>query len=137
MLIRELDAADWPDVLRIHADAPAKYGIPEFDSPLLVGADAAVDEDGKPRVVALAKRVAEVFLVVDHSWESPAIRLVALAKLHEALRPKLEALGYEEGYGFLGPDIPAGYDRRLGRLGWRFLPDVRCVKMLKRDFSGG
>ena len=127
MLIRELQASDIPKIEAIYRRSPAKYDIPMLDSQMIESAYVMVDEDDEPHAMLAAERIAEIFLVLDHDWETPAFRAIALNELAQTVRGTMEAKQYRSAYAFLGDDIPKGYDRRLFQLGARKMM-VRCVR---------
>jgi hypothetical protein len=132
MFIRDLQPADIPKMEAIYKLSPAKYDLPLLDSKLIESALVMVDDDDEPHALIAAERVAEIFLVMDHRWETPAFRAVALAELAKATRDRMEASGYRAAYAFLGDDVPKGYDRRLFRLGARKMI-VRCVQFVRGE----
>ena len=129
MQIRPMEARDIPKIEEIYAKSPMKYDLPMLDSPNLLSALVMVDDKDEPHVMLAAERVAEMYLVMDHDWETPAYRAIALQNLHLEVGPRLRAIGIKSAYAFLGPDVPKGYDRRLYRLGAREMI-WRCVKWI-------
>lgn len=119
MIIREMRAEDIPKIEAIYRNSPAKYDIPMLDSPMIETAFVMVDEKDEPRAMLAAEKVTEMFLVLDHKWETPAFRAIAVGELAASVRARVESSGIRAAYAFLGPDIPQGYDRRLFRLGAR------------------
>lgn len=132
MLLREMRPSDIETIEEIYARSPSKYDIPLLDSKYLDTALVAVDDEDRPRMLLAAEQVAELFLVIDHEWEKPAFRLVALAALTKEIRRRLESKGYRSAYAFLGPDVPAGYDRKLFKFGARKMI-WRCLKFLRGE----
>lgn len=130
MNIRAMKPEDVPKIEAIYARSPAKYDLPMLDSPNLLSALVMVDEDDKPHALLVAEMVAEMYLVMDHDFETPAYRAIALTELAKAVVPQLELKGIHSAYAFLGPDIPKGYDRRLYRLGARKMI-WRCLKWIR------
>lgn len=130
MIIRAMKTEDIPKIEAIYARSPAKYDVPMLDSPNLLTSLVMVDDDDEPHALLAGEMVAEMFLVIDHEWETPAYRAIALNELAKAVVPQLEARGIHSAYAFLGPDIPTGYDKRLYRLGARIMT-WRCVKWIK------
>lgn len=127
MLIRAMRKDDIPKIEAIYASSPLKYDIPMLDSPVLLSALVMVDENDEPRVMLAAEQVAEMVLVMDHSWQTPAFRAIALKELHSAVVPVLEVKGIRAAYAFLGPDVPKGYQKRLHAMGANLMNWV-CLK---------
>lgn len=130
MFIRAMRAKEVPKIEAIYAQARAKYDVPLLDGPNIDAALVAVDENDEPRVLLAAERVVELFLVMDHAWETPAIRKIALESLAKEMRRRLEDKGYRVGYAFLGDDIPSSYDRRLWILGATRMV-ARCLQFMR------
>ena len=139
MRIRELKSADIPLVERLHANSKLRYSIPSLYGNNILDAQCMVDEEDRPRMILVAERVAELYLVLDAGWQTPAFRAVAITELHQKVRENLEVEGIQSAYAFLGDDVPKGYDRRLYRLGGALM-DVRCMKFesnKKDSLEGG
>jgi len=132
MILRPMRTDDIPKLLAIHAESRAKYGMPALDDVNVLEAMVAVDEEDNPRVLLTAERVAELVLVMDHTWETPAYRAVALGELVKEMRDRLLSKDLNSSYAFLGPDVPRSYERRLWKLGARAM-DWKCVKWIRGD----
>lgn len=130
MFIREMKPEDVPKIEAIYAKSPMKYDLPMLDSKNLMCPLVMVDDDDEPHVLLAGERVAEMFLVMDHEWQTPAFRAIALAELHSAVVPKLKQEGIRAAYAFLGPDVPRGYERRLWKLGARVM-EWKCLKWIR------
>jgi hypothetical protein len=119
MYIRAMQISDIPKIEAIYRKSPAKYDIPMLDSAMIEEALVMVDDNDEPHALMAAEKVTEIFLVLDHEWETPAFRAVVVTELAKTTRERLESKGYRASYAFLGPDIPRSYDRRLFQLGAR------------------
>ena len=131
MVIRPIHAADHAKLKMLHAKSPAKYDIPDFKDRNFIAGLVAVDEDDSPRVMLCFRRTAEAYVVVDHEFDVPAYRLLALGELVQAAMPLMVNLGYEDAIGTIGPDVPRSYLRRLQRFGCGILEGCTMVKMQK------
>jgi hypothetical protein len=120
---------DIPKLQEIHGKSPMKYDVLELDGANLLTALVVCDDEDSPHVMLAAERVAEMVLIMDHEWESPAFRNVALGELHRKIAPIVLGEGISSAYAFLGPDVPRGYDKRLYALGARQMI-WRCVKWI-------
>jgi hypothetical protein len=127
MNIRAMKASDIPKIEAIYRRSPAKYDIPLLDSTMIEDSLVMVDENDEPRAMLATEKVAEIFLVLDHDWETPAFLAFALQELAKSLREKMERKGYRSFYAFLGDDVPKSFDRRLFQLGARKML-WRCVR---------
>ena len=130
MIVRELKPEDAESIKELHSASKQKYDVPELKD--CITAYAVVDEQDVPRGTLLSRRTAEMYLILDHEWESPATRLAAVKALVEATKPRLIADGYSDAYAFLGPDIPKSYLRRLMELGARKMIWT-CVHFLRGE----
>ncbi len=127
----EFRALQVGDVERIRSRSDKEYDKlpdPEDFEESLVG----IDESGEPRIVMKAQRVAEIFMAIDHTWGTPALRWALIEQAHREMRGKLEVKGYRVAYSFFADGVPNGYVRRLILLGWNRIID-RCMRFT----SGG
>jgi len=131
MVIRPIEPRDYEKVKALHAKAPAKYELSDFAGQNFIAGFVAVDESDEPRVLLCFRRTAEAYVVVDHEYDVPAMRLVALGELIEAAKPVMVAQGYEDAIGTIGPDVPKSYLRRLQRFGCEVFEGWTLVKMLR------
>lgn len=133
MQIRAMRPSDIPKLESLYARARAKYDIPLLDTKMIVAAPVLVDDNDEPRMMLAAEQVAEIFLVMDHEWETPNVRMVGLTMLGKEIRRRLEDKGFRAAYAFLGPDIPTGYDRKLcAKLHARRMVR-RCLKWIRGE----
>lgn len=86
-----------------------------------------VDDAGVARIVISAERVAELYMVLDHEWQTPAMRWAMIEQAHKEMLGRLKVKGYRVGYSFFADGVPNGYIRRLIPLGWTRMID-RCVR---------
>jgi hypothetical protein len=86
-----------------------------------------VDDFGVPRMVMKAQKVAELYMILDHEFETPAMRWALIEMAHREMRNRLEAKGYTVAYSFFADGVPNGYVRRLIPLGWNRVID-RCIR---------
>lgn len=128
MVIRHIGPKDDADIKALHQEQPAKYDLPDK---MIVGR-AIVDDDDAPRICLMARKTAELYVVMDHSFETPAWRLEALKQLIQTVKADLIGLGYTDAYAFIGPDIPQSYVRRLMNMGCRKMI-YTCLRVMKGD----
>ena len=86
-----------------------------------------VDDQGVARSVIAAEKVAELYMVLDHEWETPAMRWAMIEQAHREMLSRLRGKGYRVGYSFFADGVPNGYIRRLIPLGWTRMIE-RCVR---------
>ena len=131
MIIRHLRPSDHPKLRELHEKSPSKYELPDFEGRNFPTGFVAVDENDEPRVLLCFRRTAEAYVVVDHEYDVPAYRLVALGELIQAAKPVMGQLGYDDVFGTIGPDVPKGYWKRLVRFGCELFPEWTVVKFWK------
>ena len=64
MIIRPIEPRDYEKVKELHAKAPAKYELPDFEGQNFIGGMVAVDENDEPRVILCFRRTAESYVVL-------------------------------------------------------------------------
>lgn len=126
MLFRELKAGEL-EALRERSGQPYDKLPPPADAEESI---VGVDESGTARIVMRAERVAEIYMVIDHEWKSPAMRWAMIEQAHAEMRKRLEAKGYKVAYSFFADGVPNGYIRRLIPLGWVRVVD-RCIRFAR------
>lgn len=127
MVFRELRAGD-VEAVRARSSKPYdKLPDPQDFDEAIVG----IDSDGEPRIIMKAQRVAEIYMLMDHEFETPAMRWAMISQAHREMQQRLTAKGYKVAYSFFADGVPNGYIRRLIPLGWTRVID-RCLR-----FAGG
>jgi hypothetical protein len=114
------------DIAIIKARSSKEYDKlegPTVTEEALVG----VDKDGIPRIAMTAQKVAELYMVLDHTWETPAMRWSMIEAMHREMLIRLRYKGYRVGYSFFADGVPNGYLRRLALLGWTRMIE-RCMR---------
>ena len=125
MRIRELQDGDLEAVQARSSKPYDKLNAPERMEVALVG----LDDDGQPRIVIAAEKVAELYMVLDHDFETPAMRWAMIEQIHREMLWRLERKGYTVGYSFLPDGVPNGYARRLVNMGWTRIVE-RCLRFV-------
>ena len=74
-----------------------------------------------------AQKVAEIYLAIDHSWQTPAMRWAMIEAGYREVRERLERKGYNVAYSFFADGVPNGYVRRLVALGATRMIE-RCIR---------
>jgi hypothetical protein len=133
MVIRPIKSSDYAKLNALYAKAPSKYGNAEMDfaGRNFIAGLVAVDDEDEPRLLLGFRRTAEAHVIVDHDFDVPAYRLVALGELIAAAKPLMSNLGYDDVFATVGPDVPRSYLRRLKKLGCGILENWALVKMWK------
>jgi hypothetical protein len=85
------------------------------------------DEKGIARIVMEAEKCANVRMVIDHEWQSPAMRWAMVAQAYTEMRNRLRKKGYGSAYCFFPEGVPDGYIKRLIAMGADRITD-RCIR---------
>lgn len=86
-----------------------------------------LDEEGVPRIFMDAEKCAIIRMVIDHDWQTPAMRWSIIEQAYTEMRKRLRAKGYGSAYCFFADGVPNGYIRRLCEMGAERVID-RCVR---------
>jgi hypothetical protein len=124
-MMRFIEATE-AQIERLQAKSPKRYDA----LPAPKSADAAiagVDDAGEVRIVMKAEKVAEVYMVIDHAWETPAMRWAMIERAYLEIRKRLKEKGYTMAYCFFADGVPNGYIRRLVDLGAERVIE-RCIR---------
>lgn len=87
------------------------------------------DEEGTARMVLMAEKVAEIFMLIDHEWSSPAMRWEAVRAGNQELRRRLTEKGFKVGYAIFPDSVPEGWLKRLVR-GCGAILQGKCVRFI-------
>ena len=133
MIIRRIERRDHEKIRAIYAKAPSKFGNEniDFKGKNFITGLVVVDDDDQPHMMLSFHRTAEARLIIDHDFDSPGYRLLALGELIEESKPRMIALGYEDVIATIGPDVPRGYLKRLKRFGCGILENWVLAKLWK------
>lgn len=114
-----LEATDADAVRALQAASGYAFQFPPLHSPLVETGCMILDSAGSPIAASVAQRTPEILLAMRKEGH-PAIKLQALAMVHQFMRQELSSRGYAEGFCFLPPEIEKSYGRHLQRIfGWR------------------
>lgn len=82
MRIREYKTSDLEFIEAMHGN-PA-YEMPQLEHPLMLVRQVLVDPDDLPRMAVFGRLHINAILFVDHSWQTPQDRYLALQELQES-----------------------------------------------------
>lgn len=117
MIVRDLEAGDELRLREIHGASGLDYEFPKLESPLFI-VKKVVEDEGRVAIAAVGRLVAEVQILCDPDWLTPAFRLKAFEVLHEEMRRALKDKGLDEVIAFIPPQKKS-FARRLCRFfGW-------------------
>ncbi len=125
MIFRELRKGDVEMIRSRSSKLYDKLPDPADWDEAFVGVDSA----GEPRIVLKAQRVAEIYMILDHEFETPAMRWIMIEQAHREMQCRLTGKGYKVAYSFFADGVPNSYIRRLIPLGWNRMID-RCVRFV-------
>lgn len=69
-------------------------------------------------MAAFLRRTAEVYLICDPKWRTPAWRMEALRQVHTVCHEDSRNAGIADVVAFLPPEITAKFGKRLKKMGW-------------------
>lgn len=118
MRIRGYMPGDLERILKIHEQSGLQYRFPDVDDWRMNPKIVVEDDAGKLVMAAGLRMTSEAYLWLDREAGTANERWKMLLALHETVRRKAEKLGYEDVHAFLPAEMPRGFKRRLGRLGW-------------------
>jgi hypothetical protein len=78
----------------------------------------SADEENRPRMVIIGRRVLEAYFLIDHGWLTPAERYDRFLELHNAACESGRQIGYEQVVAMLPDDVEKPFGKRLTPLGW-------------------
>lgn len=93
----------------------------DFESDF-IGANVLVDENDVPVMIAGAWKKAEVHMVADAKWGTPAHRMAAFQQLHQHMHDSLKQKGYREAVTWFDRVVTCQVNRFIKRLrafGWQ------------------
>lgn len=117
MQTRELEIRDIAAVERLYRAQRFAYSLPDPKGSDILSA-LVLESAGEIRAAALLRLEVNAMLLLDHRWQKPQVRLLALRQIHEASRIKAEAAGIGHANAWLPPEIERQFAPRLYELGW-------------------
>lgn len=118
MRARELRPMDQRHIETLHSASGYAFRFPALDSPL-IEAGVGIEGDAGLIAAAVAVRQPEVMLALSKGGH-PLMKLRALAMVHDEMRARLAARGYESAFCFLPPELVRTYGRHLEKIfNWR------------------
>jgi len=120
--IREYKEEDFERVRELHELSGFKYQLPELSLPSVFSRLVVATSSGV-EMAAFLQRTAQVYLICDPGWKTPAWRYDALHALHCASYRNAQREGIAEVNAFVVPRIKKQFGSRLRRMGWRYYPD--------------
>lgn len=127
MNVREYTDADFARVKEMYGRSGFDYQLPslsgtDFFSRRVIGSGDGIG------MAAFLRHTAEVYLITDPEWRTPAWRHTALRELHIASFADAREHGVKEIVGFVPPPIEKKFGSRLRRMGWNSYQgaDWRC-----------
>lgn len=115
MNVRPLRQSDVPRLHELFLAQNIDYEFPPIEK-LLV--HVLVDDKDEPIMAVAARKTAELYLLCDPGWRTPAWRWEALLKLHEAVRKELERQDYDDVHIWIPPQLKSFGKRLMRKLGW-------------------
>lgn len=118
-MIRNLRLSDVPRLKELQASCGIEWELPDFTSQEILSARVLVDDADRVVMFGGARKLAEVFAILDPTWESPGLREAAFTSLYGAVEHDLEVAGVNEVTAWMPPKVFKSFFRRLKRrFGW-------------------
>lgn len=125
MIIREYTDEDFDEIRELHAQSGFNYSLPnlsreEFFSRRVIGGGDS-DSIG---MAAFLRLSAEVYLICDPKWRTPAWRNEAIRQLHIASIGDAREAKVRQLVAFLPPQVTKSFGRRLKKHRWTSYQDM-------------
>jgi len=118
-MIRDVCESDIPRLIELQKQSGIEWELPNFSSPEVLSGRVFVDDQDQPIMFAGARKIAEVFAILDGKWGTPGLRSQAFTALYGAVEHDLETQGITEVTSWMPPQVFRGFYRRLQRTyGW-------------------
>jgi len=117
--IGDLLEEDVPQIKRIHETSHYDYRLPEFVGNPVFPVQRSLYSDGRFVAATLVKLEGEVYLYLDHDWETPQERKRSLELVHKDLIVKCREWGLESIFAVLPPQVEKSFGPRLEEAGWK------------------
>jgi|SRR5208283_2742192 len=119
MEVREFTANDLRRIEELHRNSGYEYVLPPVLSDQSFFSRRIVGDAEDVAAAAFLRLTAEPYLIVNPNWRTPAWRMEALRKIHEACRQDAIRKGVGEVTAFLPPQVEKRFGKRLLRMGWK------------------
>lgn len=119
MIVRNFEESDLAKIEALHRSSGFRYALPDLSSASIFSKRVVEDESGLA-MAGFLQSTAQVFLVCNDRWRTPAWRYEALRQIHTACHRDAADRGVAEVNAFLPPLISNKFGRRLKKLGWNF-----------------
>ena len=110
MKLRTLNNLDQPRLNSFFEMQGFDYELPDIRT--MVAAQG-IEAEGQIVQAVLARPTVELYFLADPDWRTPAWRLEALRKIHEAMRVDLQGKGFTDAHVFLPPEKSDSFGKRL------------------------
>lgn len=116
MILRPVESKDLGELKQLFASQGFAYEFPDLRA--MVGALAAIDEEGNIVQAVLARPTTELYFLGDPAWRTPQWRMHVLRELHEAMRRELAGKGFEDAHVWIPPQKKNFISRLMRSFGW-------------------
>lgn len=116
-MIREYKSSDEPILRALHEAQGFSYEFPDLSK--FEGVLVSTDEDDKPVQALAARKTAEIFMLGDPNYRTPAWRMAHFVPLHEEMHKFMLSRGFTDVHAWLPPEVVKQFGSRLKRsFGW-------------------
>lgn len=128
MLVREYTDGDFDRIKQLHAESGFEYRLPPLSSKEFFSR-RVIEDNNSVGMATFLRKSAEVYLICDPSWRTPAWRNEAIRQLQLALVADARQHEVKQLVAFLPPQVTRSFGRRLQQHGWTTYQGVewRCV----------
>lgn len=130
MIERPMIPEDVTSVTELHRACGLEYELPDLNCRSML-VKHVIEDEGKVPMAALVRMTAEMYLLVDAKWRSPAWRSQAFSRLEHGVEERLSHLylqstahpfesarHVEDECCWMPPVLEKSFGRRLMRYGW-------------------
>jgi hypothetical protein len=128
MTVRDLNFLDWYVIQKWHRESGFEYPLPNPQDESFA-AMKLVLEGNQPVGAALARMTVEMYLFVEPSHGTPAMRLQILRLLHQEIEKEMRKQKIKTMHAWLPPQLAKSFGRRLKKMfGWyKPAPEWLCM----------
>lgn len=115
-MIRDYTASDLGRLKELFSQQSFDWEFPDLSRMVT---SRLVSDDSQVVMAACIKPTADAYLLIDHSWQTPGMRLAAFKALHEDIRQQLLKTNIVQVHAWVPPEFDRPFRRRLIRdFGW-------------------
>lgn len=118
MTIAPATVDDFQELCNLHARMGLDYVFPDLADGTFLSVTVVRDDTGRIVMALAARRVAEMFFLLDSKWETPGMRYSWFKRLSAVMERKLQTGRVKDVHALVPPQVQGAFGRRLKALGW-------------------